>query len=173
MNKKLLPKSLDSPPPLPPKWDSSHSQWADWIKLKGELNYRASYFALDDDDASYQEGLDSWKKQQQQKQQKENVKMEGIKYDSNKPDYSLIPPNALESIAKVMTHGAQKYDRHNWKKLDNPVNRYFAAAQRHLWAVIKGEDLDPESGEHHYAHALCCIMYLLEFYSLQNDKNSI
>jgi hypothetical protein len=171
MNKKLLPKSLDSPPPLPSQWDD----WADLIKISGELNYQASCYALEDDDGCYQEGLYSWKnsREEQQQQQKENVQMEGVKHDNKKPDYSLIPPNALESIAKVMTHGAQKYDRHNWKKLDNPVNRYFSAAQRHLWAVKKGEDLDPESGEHHYAHALCCIMFLLEFYSLQNDKNSI
>ena len=162
MNKKLLPNSLDLVKDLlsilvnsPPGPEGSSA--LDDLKLK----YRASYYALEDDDECCQE------------EQKENVKMEGVKYDNKKPDYSLIPPNALESIAKVMTHGAQKYDRHNWKKLDNPVNRYFAAAQRHLWAVKKGEDLDPESGEHHYAHALCCIMYLLEFYSLQNDNNSI
>jgi hypothetical protein len=39
--------------------------------------------------------------------------------------------------------------------------------------VVRGETHDPESGEHHYAHALCCIMYLLEFYSLQEPKNNI
>ena len=39
----------------------------------------------------------------------------GIKFDDNKPDYSLIPPNALEDVVKVLTIGAKKYDRHNWK----------------------------------------------------------
>ena len=100
-------------------------------------------------------------------------KKEGVKYDKTKPDYSLLPPTALEDVVKVLTFGAAKYDRWNWKKLDNLEDRYFAAAQRHLWAVMRGETHDPESGEHHYAHALCCIMYLLEFYSLQNPKNSI
>jgi hypothetical protein len=105
---------------------------------------------------------------------KKNVVVkEGIKYDKEKPDYSLIPPTALNGVVKVLTFGAEKYDRHNWKKLDNLDDRYFAAAQRHLWAVMRGETHDPESGEHHYAHALCCIMYLLEFYSLQDNKNSI
>ena len=99
--------------------------------------------------------------------------MEGIKYDDSKPDYSLIPPRALNDLVKVLTFGAKKYDRDNWKKVENAEQRYFAASQRHLWAVLRGETHDPESGEHHYAHALCCIMYLLEFYSLQEPKNNI
>ena len=99
--------------------------------------------------------------------------MEGVKYDKLKPDYSLIPPRALDDMVKVLTFGAKKYDRDNWKKLKNLEDRYFAAAMRHLWAVRRGETHDEESGEHHYAHALCCISYLLEFYSLQKEENSI
>jgi hypothetical protein len=130
--------------------------------MKTELKYAASRRELEDD-TLYEEQLKTYQ---------EKVK-EGVKYDKEKPDYSLIPPSALEDMVKVLTFGAEKYDRHNWKKLDNLEDRYFAAAQRHLWAVMRGETHDPESGEHHYAHALCCIMYLLEFYSLQNTENSI
>ena len=97
----------------------------------------------------------------------------GIKFDEDKPDYSLIPPNALEDAVKVLTIGAKKYDRHNWKKLDNINDRYFAAAQRHLWALQKGETFDKETGIHHGAHAICCIMFLVEFYYLQNNKNKV
>jgi hypothetical protein len=99
--------------------------------------------------------------------------MNGVKYDGEKPDYSLIPPNALDDVAKVLTFGAQKYDRHNWKKLDNLDNRYFAAAQRHMWALLKDESHDPETGVHHAAHAVCCMMFLLENYYLQNEKDSV
>jgi len=95
--------------------------------------------------------------------------MTGIKYDSKKPDYSLIPPHALDDVAKVLTYGAQKYDRHNWKQLENLDTRYFAAAQRHLWALQRGEILDEETGLHHAAHAICCMMFMLEFYYLQTD----
>ena len=95
--------------------------------------------------------------------------MTGIKFDSKKPDYSLIPPNALDDVAKVLTYGAQKYDRHNWKQLENLDTRYFAAAQRHLWALQRGETLDAETGIHHAAHAICCMMFMLEFYYLQTD----
>jgi len=130
--------------------------------METKLKYAASRRELEDD-TFYEEQLKTYQ---------EKVK-EGVKYDKEKPDYSLIPPSALEDMVKVLTFGAEKYDRHNWKKLDNLEDRYFAAAQRHLWAVMRGETHDPESGEHHYAHALCCIMYLLEFYSLQNTENSI
>jgi hypothetical protein len=99
--------------------------------------------------------------------------MNGVKYDGEKPDYSLIPPNALDDVAKVLTFGAQKYDRHNWKKLDNLDNRYFAAAQRHMWALLKDESHDPETGVHHAAHAVCCMMFLLENYYLQNRENNL
>jgi len=130
--------------------------------METRSKYAISQIELDDD-AAYEEELKSYN---------ENKK-EGVKYDKTKPDYSLLPPTALDDVVKVLTFGAEKYDRWNWKKLDNLEDRYFAAAQRHLWAVMRGETHDPESGEHHYAHALFCIMYLLEFYSLQNPKNSI
>lgn len=99
--------------------------------------------------------------------------MNGIKYDSEKPDYSLIPPNALDDVVKVLTYGAQKYDRNNWQKLENLDDRYFAAAQRHLWALKKGETHDSETKVHHAAHAICCMMFLLEFNYLQSEENSV
>jgi hypothetical protein len=99
--------------------------------------------------------------------------MTGIKYDSEKPDYSLIPPNALEDVVKVLTYGAQKYDRNNWQHLEDLVNRYFAASQRHMWALQRGETFDPETGIHHAAHAACCLMFIIEFYYLQTDQNTV
>lgn len=88
--------------------------------------------------------------------------MEGIKYDNDKPEYGLLPPFALEETVKVLTFGAKKYDRDNWRKLDDLHNRYFNAAQRHLWAIKRGETHDPETGMHHAAHAMCCLLFLLE-----------
>lgn len=93
----------------------------------------------------------------------------GIKHDQDKPDYSLIPPNALEDTVKVLTMGAKKYDRENWRQLEDLDNRYFAAAQRHLWSWKKGERFDGESGISHLAHALCCIMFILE----KEHENSV
>ena len=88
--------------------------------------------------------------------------MNGIKYDNGKPDYTLLPLDALEQVVEVLTFGASKYDRHNWKKVDNLHQRYSAAAMRHIVAYMKNEDIDEESGYSHLAHAICCLMFMLQ-----------
>jgi hypothetical protein len=98
---------------------------------------------------------------------------EGIKFDCGKPDYSLVPPTAFEDVVKVLTYGASKYDRENWRLLDDAENRYFAACMRHLWARKRGEIVDPESGLDHGAHAICSILFLMELYNLQKPKTNI
>ena len=87
---------------------------------------------------------------------------EGLKFDSNKPEYGLVPANALHEIVKVLTYGAQKYSRENWRQVPERERRYFDAMMRHLWAVRRGELVDDETGISHYAHAGCCLLYLLE-----------
>jgi hypothetical protein len=86
----------------------------------------------------------------------------GRKFDGNKLEYGLLPPFALEAAVDVLTFGAQKYERDNWKRVPDSERRYFDALERHVWAWKKGEQLDPESGKHHLAHAMCCLMFLLE-----------
>lgn len=87
---------------------------------------------------------------------------EGLKYDSGKLEYGLLPPLALKATVDVLTFGANKYKRDNWKYVDDSKRRYFDALQRHLWAWKEGEEIDPESGKHHLAHAMCCLMFLYE-----------
>jgi hypothetical protein len=41
--------------------------------------------------------------------------------------------------------------------------RVFGAAMRHLWAFWKGEEIDPESGLPHLAHAAWNIFTLLNY----------
>lgn len=86
----------------------------------------------------------------------------GMKFDQEKARYDLLPFKALAEIVSVLTYGAKKYAPENWRKVEHPKSRYFAAALRHLVAWFGGERLDPESGHHHLAHAACCIMFLLE-----------
>jgi ribosomal protein L32 len=40
--------------------------------------------------------------------------------------------------------------------------RYFDAAQRHIWAWKAGEETDSETGASHLAHAICCLMFIME-----------
>lgn len=86
----------------------------------------------------------------------------GRKFDAGKAEYGLIPPNALEELAVVLTIGAQKYGRSNWKQVPEGKRRYFDAAQRHLWAWQRGECFDPETGRNHLGHALASIAFLYE-----------
>lgn len=86
----------------------------------------------------------------------------GRKFDGGKLEYGLLPPLALEETVKVLTFGAQKYERDNWQKVPDAKRRYFDALQRHVWAWKQGEQIDPESNIHHLAHAMCCLMFLYE-----------
>ncbi len=86
----------------------------------------------------------------------------GRKFDGGKLEYGLLPPLALEEVVKVLTFGAQKYERDNWQRVPDSKRRYFDALQRHVWAWKQGEQIDPESGLPHLAHAMCCLMFLYE-----------
>ena len=87
---------------------------------------------------------------------------QALKYDYGKPDMSLHPPTALVEIAKVWTFGQAKYQAFNWQK-GFTWRRPIAAALRHIFAWLGGEDKDPESGYSHLAHAACCLMMVIHF----------
>ena len=92
----------------------------------------------------------------------------GIKHDQEKPDMSLLSNTALVKIAEVMTFGKKKYTAHNWRG-GFVWSRPLAAAARHLFAFIGGEDKDPETGLSHLAHACCCLFFVLEFEETRKD----
>ena len=97
----------------------------------------------------------------------EDAPTTGSKHDSGKPLIGAIPPNALLAVAKVLTFGAEKYGRDNWRQVESAETRYLDAALRHINAHQRGEAADPESGESHLAHAVCSLMFMLE---LQEGK---
>lgn len=86
----------------------------------------------------------------------------GVKHDSGKVRMELLSPIALEEIAKVMTAGAIKYGDHNWHG-GIAWSRVIGALLRHVFAFIRREDNDPETGLSHMAHAGCCILFLLDY----------
>jgi len=86
----------------------------------------------------------------------------GVKHDQGKPDMSLLSHIGLVKIAEVMTFGSKKYSRDNWRG-GFAWSRPLAAAARHLYAYIGGEDKDPETGLSHLAHCACCLLFVLEF----------
>lgn len=86
---------------------------------------------------------------------------EGLKFDQDKPKMDLLSAVWLEDVAQVLTYGAKKYEAHNWRKGIN-FSRLLGALLRHVFAFVKGEDNDPETGLSHLAHASCCLMFLSE-----------
>ena len=85
---------------------------------------------------------------------------EGVKFDADKPRCDLLDAYALEELSKVLTFGAEKYAPDNWRK-GIRMSRLLAAALRHTFALMRGEDVDGETGLSHAAHAMCCMMFII------------
>jgi len=85
----------------------------------------------------------------------------GVRYDTGKTRYDLLPADGLEALADVYTKGALKYADRNWEK-GMAWHRVFGSLLRHAWKFWRGESHDPETGCHHMAMvawnalALCC-----------------
>lgn len=85
---------------------------------------------------------------------------EGVKFDTDKPRCDLLDAYALEELSKVLTSGAAKYAPDNWRK-GISISRLLAASLRHIFALMRGEDVDPETGLSHASHAMCCMMFII------------
>ena len=84
-------------------------------------------------------------------------------YGAAKPCIQFIPMNVMLSVAQVMKLGADKYGQKNWRIQHIRASTYYNAMFRHMVAWFEGnEDLDPESGEPHLAHAICCALIILD-----------
>jgi hypothetical protein len=76
-----------------------------------------------------------------------------------------LEPMSLMEVAKVAGFGGQKYERYNFLK-GYRWSLSYDALQRHLHAFWSGEDLDPESGLLHLAHAAWHCLALTAFFLL-------
>ena len=82
----------------------------------------------------------------------------GLKYDEDKPDFTLVPFDALEGAVRAFMYGMEKYSRDNWKNVPDGERRYMSAALRHLGKAVDGEELDSESALPHLDHAICSLL---------------
>lgn len=64
----------------------------------------------------------------------------------------FVPPALSIVAAPAMSEGAHKYGQFNWR--DNKVflSIYIEAILRHVYAIMDGEDVDPDSGHLHWSH---------------------
>lgn len=88
---------------------------------------------------------------------------DGVKHDSGKRRFSLLPWGPVSSVVDVLEFGARKYAVDNWQRVPDASARYADAAMRHVVARLDGERTDPESGLPHLAHAVCCLLFLMWF----------
>jgi hypothetical protein len=88
------------------------------------------------------------------------VVVEGHKCDAGKLAWDLFPFDAAEGAVRVLMYGARKYAPHQWRTGGGiGCTRAVAAAIRHIAAWLRGEDADPESGEHHLDHAIVELLF--------------
>lgn len=97
---------------------------------------------------------------------------EGTKHDQDKPKMDLLDADALEGLARVLTFGAKKYAAHNWRNgITN--SRLIGAMLRHIFAIMRGEFTDPESGLPHIDHVGCCWMFISNNLKNRPDLNDL
>lgn len=65
--------------------------------------------------------------------------------------YDLFPIEGIEAYSEIAEFGAVKYEPWNWAK-GLPRMQIAASLIRHLWAYMRGENNDPESGLPHTSH---------------------
>jgi hypothetical protein len=101
-----------------------------------------------------------------------------VKKDTNPKDsigvkkvpMSGMPAPVLMECGLVKLHGDLKYGRYNWRDAGVRSSVYYDACMRHLMAWWEGEDLDPDSGVHHLAHAMTGLAVLRDS-QLQGNCN--
>lgn len=94
----------------------------------------------------------------------------GVKYDSKKLRWDLLPIEPIIDVVRVLSHGARKYADDNWRRVANPKERYYAATMRHIIRWRQGFRRDKGSGRSHLAHAICCLIFLWVFDNQKGKK---
>lgn len=84
--------------------------------------------------------------------------MKADRFNKGKRKWSLVHFKSVEPMVEVLEFGAKKYSPNNWKKgLDK--QEILESMQRHLAALMDGEQVDEESGISHMGHIMCNAMF--------------
>lgn len=107
----------------------------------------------------------------EQSERPEGLKSGGsVKKDDNKYDPTMLTIEMVELVSRVRQFGAKKYARNNFKITGFKYTRSLAAALRHIFAYLAGEDNDPESGLSHLGHAICSLEHCI-YDSVHHKEN--
>lgn len=80
----------------------------------------------------------------------------------SKPGIEGVPTAPLFEVGEVMRLGIRKYGLTNWRHDPISASVYYNAAMRHIMSWWDGQDMDDESGQHHLAHAVACLLIMLD-----------
>ena len=94
-----------------------------------------------------------------------NGRGKGLRYNQGKLRYDLVQGDAHKDMVEVLTMGANKYADRNWEN-GMKWSIVIASMKRHIAAIERGEDYDPESGLLHAAHVQCNAHFLNAYYYL-------
>ncbi len=81
---------------------------------------------------------------------------------SGKIPLHLWPTTATVMGSMGLLDGMLKYGRSNYRAVGVRASIYYDAACRHLNAWFEGEEVDPDSGLPHMAHALACLAIIVD-----------
>lgn len=81
---------------------------------------------------------------------------------SDKIPFHLWPETATALGSLGLLDGALKYGRGNFRAVGVRASIYYDALRRHVNKWFEGEDVDPDSGLPHLAHALACLAILVD-----------
>ena len=81
---------------------------------------------------------------------------------SDKLPLHLFPSTAIAYGTLALLDGALKYGRGNWRSAGVRASIYYDACLRHITKWFEGQDNDTDSGLPHLAHALACLVILID-----------
>lgn len=75
----------------------------------------------------------------------------GMRFNTGKTRFDLIPQSWIRSLAQILTVGAAKYEPRNWEK-GLSYSETLGSLHRHLNSWLSGERYDKETKCHHLGH---------------------
>lgn len=96
----------------------------------------------------------------------------GMRFNSGKTKYSLVPESWTRVLAEILTTGAIKYEPHNWEK-GLVWSEILDSLERHKHAWLRGETYDPETSSHHLGHVAWNALALMTMELRDVGKNDL
>lgn len=101
----------------------------------------------------------------------------GVKHDTGKPQYRLLPLQQLEGVVRVLEYGVEVYAEGDWKFVPDGYKRYMDAHLRHIAQHLDGHILDDVPDKNgrcsmlpHIDHAICSLIMARHFFEVQPQR---